>query len=132
MKKHNPDAGRESLFLLRQQRYLYHQLRNLAQRQQQLAGTNSPELLLEVISGRRKLTEKLRQLDTKLQPIKSNWQKLSGRLKPGHKAQAAELANQVQEIVGQIRTAASPEVAQNLPLDRNWQFDEFIAETQIS
>ena len=66
MKKHNTDIGVELLFLLRQQRYLYHQLKILTDRQQQLAGTTSPELLLGLISGRRKLVEKLRELESKL------------------------------------------------------------------
>lgn len=73
MKKHNTNAGATLLFLLRQQRCLYHQLKILADRQQELAGTNSPEFLLGVISGCRKLVEKLREVDDKLRLVRTNW-----------------------------------------------------------
>jgi hypothetical protein len=131
MKKQNTDIGAELLFLLRQQRYLYHQLKVLTVRQQQLAGTNSPELLLEFFSGRRKLIEKLRELDDKLRPIKANWQKLSGRIGPDYKVQAHKMANQVQEIIGEILTTASSETAQSLRLNENCRFDELFAEPQF-
>lgn len=131
MEKHNTDIGAELLFLLRQQRYLYHQLKILTDRQQQLAGTTSPELLLELISGRRKLVEKLRELEDKLRPIKANWQKLSGRIGPEHKVQAYKTANQVQEIIGEILRAVPSETAQNLRLNENCRFDELFAEAQF-
>jgi hypothetical protein len=131
MKKHNAEIGAELLFLLRQQRYLYHQLKILTDRQRQLAGTNSPELLLEVTSGRRKLVEKLRELDNKLRPIKANWQKLSRRIGPEHRAQAHKMANQVKEIIGEILAVAPSETAQNLPLNENYGFDELFVEPQL-
>ncbi len=131
MEKHNTDIGAELLFLLRQQRYLYHQLKILTDRQQQLAGMTSPELLLGLISGRRKLVEKLRELEGKLRPIKANWQKLSGRIGPEHKVQAHKMANQVQEIIGEILRAVPSETAQNLRLNENCRFDELFAEAQF-
>jgi hypothetical protein len=131
MKKHNTNIGVELLFLLRQQYYLYHQLKILTDRQQQLTGTNSPELLLEVITGRRKLIEKLRELDCKLRPIKANWQKLSCQIGHEYKIQAEKIVNQVQEIIGEIIAVAPSETTQNLPLHRDWKFDELFAETQL-
>ncbi|MHC4396352.1 MAG: hypothetical protein ACYS1A_11925 [Planctomycetota bacterium] len=130
MKNHNTNAGVELLFLLRQQRYLYHQLKILTERQRQLAGTSSPESLLEVISGRRKLVEKLHELNNKLRPIKANWQKLSSQIEPEHKAQAYEITNHVQEIIGQIVSTGPSEMTQGLPLDQAWKFDELFAETK--
>ena len=130
MKKHNTDVGAELLFLLRQQRYLYHQLKILTDRQQQLAGINSPELLLEVISGRRKLIENPRELDDKLRPIRANWQKLSSQIGPEYKAQAHKMMNQSQKIIGEILAVTPSEMAQNLPLHQDWEFDEPSAETQ--
>ncbi len=129
MKNHNADVGAELLFLLRQQRYLYHQLKILTDKQQQSAGTNSPELLLEFISGRRKLVEKLRELEDKLRPIKANRRRLFGRIGSEYKAQAGKIANQVQEIIGEISAAAPPEIAQNLPLNKDCRLDELFAET---
>ncbi len=129
MTEQNNNTGTELLFLLRQQRYLYHQLKILADRQNQLVGTNSPELVLEVVTGRRKLTEKLRELDNKLRPIKANWQKLSSRIEPEYKAQAHKMASQVQEIIGAILAATPSETTQTLPLRQDWTFDELFAET---
>jgi len=130
MKKHNTDIGAELLFLLRQQRYLYHQLKILTDRQQQSAGTNSPDLLLEFISGRRKLVEKLLELDNKLRPIKANWQKLSRRIGPEHKQLVHKTANQIQEIIREILTTDPSVMAQNLRLNENCRFDGLFAEAQ--
>ena len=129
-KKHNTNIGVELLFLLRHQRYFYHQLKILADRQRQLAGTNSPELLLEVISKRRKLIDKLWKLNDRLRPIKANWQNLSSQVEPECKAQAHKIVNQVQEIIGQILAVTPSETTQNLPLHQDRKFDEFFAETQ--
>jgi len=130
MKKHNPNICVELLFLLRQQRSLYHQLKMLTDRQHQLAGTSSPELLSEVTSKRRKLIDKLWELNAKLRPIKANWQKLSSHIEPECKTQAHKIVNQVQEIIGQILTVTPSETTQNLPLYQDRKFDDFFAETQ--
>lgn len=116
MAKQDANAGHELLSLLRQQRFLYHQLRILSQRQQELAGTNSPELLLEVITGRRKLVEKLRQVNSKLRPVTMNWPKVLGQIGPEDKDQANKIVGEVQEIIGQIRAITTPDTAQTLPL----------------
>jgi len=131
MEKHNTNAGMELLFLLRQQRYLYHQLKILTDRQQQLAGTSSPELLLEVITGRRKLVEKLWELDNKLRPIRANWQKLSCQIGGEYKTQAEKIVNQVHEIIGEILAVAPSETAQKLPLHQDLKFDELFAGTDL-
>ncbi len=129
MRERNSNAGTELLFLLRQQRYLYHELKILSERQQELSGTNSPELLLEVITGRRKLVEKLRQVNSKLRPVKMNWPKVLDQIGPEHRDQADKMAGEVREIIGQIRAIASPETAEGLPL--GWEFQEPFVETQL-
>ena len=128
--KYNNNAGAELLFLLRQQRYLYHQLKMLTERQQQLAETNSPELLLGVITGRRKLIEKLQELDNKLRPIKANWEKFSSQIGSEYKVQAEKIVNQVQEIIEEILTDAPSETTRNLPLNQKWNLVEFFDETR--
>ena len=131
MKEQNNEAGAELLFLLRQQRCLYHQFKMLSDRQRQLAGTDSPEQLLEVVFGRRKLLEKLRELDGKLRPIKANWQRLSAQIGPEHKAQAYKMANQVKEIVGEILAFFPSETVENLLVKENCRFDEVFVEPQL-
>lgn len=130
MKKDDTEVGTELLFLLRQQHCLYHQLKILTDRQQQLVGTDSPELLLEVISGRRKLLEKLHELDDKLRPVKANWPKLSSQIGSEQAVQVSKLANQVQEIIGQILAIAPSETVQNVALHENCRFDEIFAQPQ--
>jgi hypothetical protein len=128
VKEYDRNAGLELLSLLRQQRYLYHQLRMLGDRQRRLAGSHSPQLLLEITSGRRKLVQKLRDLDCKLRPIKTNWPKLHRQISPEHRAQARETAGHIQEIVEQILAAAPSAAAQNLPLNENCRFDDLLVE----
>jgi len=130
MKEHNSAIGVELLSLLRRQRYLYHQLKMLNDRQRNLAGKNSPELLLDLISGRRKLVEKLRKLDDRLRPIKANWPKLSGQVTPEHRMQAHRMANQIGQIIDHILATAPSQTAQNLLLNENCRFDELFVEPQ--
>ena len=130
MKKHNTNIGADMLFLLRQQRYLYHQLKILTDKQHRTTATSSPESLLEFISGRRKLVEKLRELNGKLRPIKANWQKLSGQIEPEYKTQADEMVNQTKKIISRILAVSPSGTAQNLPLPQDWKFDELFADTQ--
>lgn len=122
--------GVDLLFLLKQQRYLYHQLRILTDRQQQLTGTNSPELILEVVTGRRKLVEKIRELNAKLRPVKANWRKLSAQITPEYKRQAHNIANHVQQIIDQITADGPSEATRNLPLP-DWKFDELFAGARV-
>jgi hypothetical protein len=99
------NAGLEFLNLLRQQRYLYHELRLLTLRKQELTTENSPELMLEIITGRRKLTEKLREINNKLRIVKTNWHKLLSQIGPAQMSQANELAEQIKHLVTDIQTA---------------------------
>jgi hypothetical protein len=123
----NGEVGVELLSLLKQQRYLYHQLRILTERQRQLAPTNHPELLLQVTLGQRKLAEKLRALDHRLRPIKANWQRLCEQTTAEDRAEARDLANHVKEIHAEILAGAPAQAAQDLLAD-NCRFDEVFVE----
>ncbi len=129
MENQNSKMGEELLSLLREERYLYHQFRILMERAQELAETDSPEMLLEVINGRRKLTEKLRELNGKLNPIKANWYKLLSQIEPEHKMRAEEMVCEVRRIIGKIQAIARPENNEYLPLQREMKADELLAET---
>lgn len=103
MDSHYTNAGHELLNLLRQQRYLYHELRLLTVRRQELTTENSPELMLEIISARRKLTEKLREVNNKLRIVKIGWHKLLSRIEPKQMSQANKMAEQIKQIVAEIQ-----------------------------
>ena len=130
MENHDTNPGEELLFLLRQHRYLYHQLKLLTDKQLQLAKTDSPELLLEIVSGRHKLVEKLRQLNEKLRLIKANWNKLSEQIGPEYRMEAQKTANQVREIIDQILASVPSKTAPELSLCQDWKFDQLFAATQ--
>jgi len=98
------NTGEEVVFLLKQQRNLYHQLKSLAQKQSKIFWTSaSPEDLVRILSGRRKLIEKLRQVNDKLRPIKANWQNISLKIAPGQLEIARQLAGSVALLVAQLR-----------------------------
>jgi hypothetical protein len=130
MTKHEANAGADLLFLLRQQRYLYHQLKMLAARQQQLGATNSPESLLEVISGRRKLVEKLREVNGKLRLVKTSGPRVFERIGSGDRDRACRMASEVRDIIGEIRAMVPSETAINLPLEQEWVFEGPPAQSQ--
>jgi hypothetical protein len=116
------------LFLLRQQRYLYYQLRDLAEMQQRTETNNSPELMLEVINGRRKLADKLREVTGKLAPIKANWGNICRRLGPEYRSKVQELVEEVRQIVEGMPAAATPETT--YPLYQEMNFDKLLVEAQ--
>jgi hypothetical protein len=126
MSKYNASASTELLSLLRQQKYLYHQLKILTDKQRQLTETNSPESAIEIIFGRRKLIEKLQESGNKLRTIRTSWQKISSQIDTGHKIQAGDLINQIREIIKEM-PASMPGIAQDLPLYQDWAFEELMA-----
>jgi hypothetical protein len=128
MENHYTNAGHEFLNLLRQQRYLYHELRLLTLRKQELTTTNSPELMLEIISGRRKLTEKLREVNNKLRIVKTNWHKLLSQIGPKQMSQANELAKQIQQIVTDIQAVKAKGAAAQSTVQEEPKSDKFLME----
>ena len=128
MDNHYTNAGHEFLNLLRQQRYLYHELRLLTLRKQEPSITNSPELMLEIISGRRKLTEKLRDVNNKLRIVKTSWHKLLSQIEPKQMSQANELAEQIKQLVADIQTAKSKGSAAKPAAHEEPKSDEFLTE----
>jgi hypothetical protein len=108
MNKYNANASMELLSLLKQQRYLYHQLKMLTEKQRRLTETNTPESAIEIIFGRRKLIEKIQESSNGLQTIRTNWEKISGQIDAEYKIQAGDLINQIQEIIKDIPPASMP------------------------
>jgi len=127
MSKYNTNASTELLSVLRQQRYLYHQLKMLTDKQEQLTPPTSPESIIEIIFGRRKLIEKLQETNNKLRTIRENWEKISSQIDAEHKTEANDLISQTREIIKGIPPASMPGIAQNLPLYQELAFDEVAA-----
>jgi hypothetical protein len=122
------NAGLEFLNLLRQQRYLYHEMRLLTLRKQELTTENSPELILELISARRKLTEKLRDVNNKLRIVKTNWHKLLSQIGPQQMSQANELTEHIKQLVTDIQTAKTKGAAAQSTVQEGPKSDKFMTE----
>jgi hypothetical protein len=100
----NDKLGDDLLFLLKQQRTLYHQLKVLAAQQKEVFWqSNSPEELVRVLSGRRKLIEKLREVNSKLKSIKTNWPMIRDRMNFKERLEAHVLAGSVAQIVSELK-----------------------------
>ncbi len=126
MSKYNASVTTELLSLLRQQRYLYHQLKMLTEKQRRLTETNTPESAIEIIFGRRKLIEKIQESGNNLQTIRTNWEKISSQIDAEHKIQAGDLINQIQEIIKEIPPASMPGITQEQSLYQELAFDELM------
>ena len=128
---HDTSASFQLLFLLRQQRYLYHQLKLLTDRQKHLSGTDSPEQMLEIINGRRKLIEKLRQLDARFRPIKSNWENLSRQIGPEDRKKARELVREVRDLISNISESCPVESSGQFSSNEMCELNEILSEEQF-
>jgi len=128
MENHYTNAGLEFLNLLRQQRYLYHELRLLTLRKQEPLLTNSPELMLELINARRKLTEKLREVNNKLRIVKTHWHKLLSQIGPKQMSQANELAEQIKRLVADIQTVKTKGIVVKSTVQEEPSSDKFLTE----
>ena len=96
------DLGGELIHLLSQQRLLYCQLRELAQKQSSLVDGSDPEMLLRILGDRQRLLDRLTDIDRQLQPVRQDWQQISATLPEAQRVQAAELIANVQDILGEI------------------------------
>lgn len=128
LNKDDHNVGLKLVFLLKQRRNLYHQLKGLTDKQMQLKDTASPELLLKILTGRRKLIEKLRELEIKLGLIKSNWSKISPQVGSEHKQQALWMLEQAEKITDEISTNSLTAHLENLPTCEFGTHDEFLVE----
>ena len=96
------DVGGKLIDLLTQQRFLYRQLHQLAQKQSSLVDGKDPQMLLSVLANRQRLIDKLADIDRRLQPIRADWQQIAQSLDPAQRHQVQKLVDNVQQILGEI------------------------------
>jgi hypothetical protein len=96
------DVGSKLIQLLSQQRLLYRQLKELAQKQSGLVDGSDPEMLLRVLASRQRLIDKLSVIDKSLEPIRADWQSIAKTLPPKQRTEAQDLVSSVQQILGEI------------------------------
>lgn len=90
--------GNEILLLLRRERYLWHQLRLLEDRQRDIGPKGSPEEILSIITGKGKLLGEIRKAESQLGPIRSNWKKLAIELSDEEQLASDQLDREIQEL----------------------------------
>ncbi|MBN1436478.1 MAG: flagellar export chaperone FlgN [Sedimentisphaerales bacterium] len=96
------DYGNDVIRLLTQQHMLYKQLNELAQKQTDLVAGGDPEMLLRILAGRQKLIDRITQIDRELEPIRSDWSRISASLPAAQRQEAADLVEEVQSLLGAI------------------------------
>jgi len=96
------DIGSDLIQLLTQQRLLYRQLRELAQKQGELVDGSNPEMLLRVLAARQRIIDRLRGIDKELKPIRDEWRVIASKLPAPQQQEAQKLVAEVQEILGEI------------------------------
>ena len=74
--------ARQLTELLVQQRDLYQRLRDLAAGQSQAVREDQPESLLRILGQRQRLIHELTQVNSLLEPFRSQWDKLREGLAP--------------------------------------------------
>jgi len=96
------DLGSELIRLLTQQRLLYRQLKELAQKQRPLLDGANPEMLLRLLAGRQRLVDRLAEIARQLKPLREQWQQIAAGLPAEQRAEAQGLVGEVQAILGEI------------------------------
>lgn len=87
--------------LLREQRDLYHSLRDLSQRQRSLVAGDRPELLLDLLSSRKRIVTQLAAINDELAPCRRNWPAVYDQLPTETQGQVSEL---LKDINGTLQT----------------------------
>ncbi|MFC1782448.1 hypothetical protein ACFL02_02555 [Planctomycetota bacterium] len=96
------DIGSHLIHLLTQQRLLYRQLRELAQKQSGLVDGSNPEMLLRVLATRQRIIDRLRGIDRELKPIRDEWKQIAQSLPAPQRQKAQKLVEEVQQILSEI------------------------------
>ena len=96
------EVGGKLIHLLTQQKLLYRQLQELAEKQTKLVDGSDPEMLLKVLALRQRLIDRLGAVDRELQPIRADWARIAPGLSEAQRHQAQQLIEGVQQILSEI------------------------------
>jgi hypothetical protein len=90
------------IHLLKQQRELYLQLRDLSDRQRALIASDSPDLLLSILRDRQTLVAALVRLNEQLAPYRRDWEAVQATLSDDVRQQAAQLLEEINDLLRNI------------------------------
>ena len=94
-----PIASDGLIPLLKEQRDLYLNLRDLSDRQRNLIAGDRPELLLNILRDRQILVTKLAAVNEQLSPYRRNWQKVYDTLPEVTKHTASALLEEINSML---------------------------------
>lgn len=101
----NPPRADELLDLLTRQHELYRELRKLAVSQRDLIAAEDPSGLLNLLSQRQRLIDQLATINQRLEPVRAEWKKIEAMLSTEQRARAADLVEQVGQLLAEILQA---------------------------
>lgn len=94
--------GDALLRLLAEQMALYVKLQKLAESQRSLITGDQPEKLLDVLSQRQSLIQRLETVTQKLKPYQANWRQTRDRLSDDEARKADYMVGKVNELLREI------------------------------
>jgi hypothetical protein len=131
MKQQDTDAGGRLILLLKRQKHLYRQLKDLVSIQQQVTGSNRGGPVLKIISRRRQLVRDLVELNDKLLPMKKDWKKVSSQVAPHVKTAAYKIALEMEDIVADIRALCACGTYDEPDMREDLKFEELISGAKL-
>lgn len=95
-------TGGQVVALLAEQRDLYQQLRQLADKQRSMITGNEPERLLTILGERQRLIDKLQAVSQRLKPYQANWRQIRQDMNDELGGQADRLVVEVNNLLSSI------------------------------
>lgn len=96
------DEGRQLTELLTRQRDAYRQLKELAGAQRQAIDAERPEDLLRILGDRQRRINELAEIDGRLEPFRSEWDRLREALPADQRLRVGELVEDIRGLLGEI------------------------------
>ncbi len=97
-----PPRAEELLELLDAQHGLYRELRRLAQAQRDLIAAEDPSALLNLLSQRQRLIDRLAAINQRLEPVRGDWKRIEAMLTTEQRRRAAGLVDRVGQLLAEI------------------------------
>jgi len=91
--------------LLERQCELYRQLKRLSERQRSLIDADEAEPLLELLSERQRLVDRLTSLDARMVRARQEWARMQASVPPERRARLERLLAEARGLLGQILDA---------------------------
>lgn len=102
---------REVVTLLTLQRDLYSRLRGLSEQQRNLIETDRPEVLLQILTERQSIVNRLARLNEQLAPMRRTWDVTFAALPPETRSEVTGLLAEINTLLRSILTSDESDTA---------------------